>query len=96
MKDAQAIILKLGEGLTTYEIEASKLGHDWMELALQRKREQEFFRKIGVVYGVDITGDQGGKGVAAGDEDEAAKAQGGQNKDSPAGGKNSGQGKAGK
>ena len=78
-KDAQAIILKLGEGLTTYEIECSKLGHDWMELAQQRKREQDYFASIGVVYGVDITGDQGGKGVAAGDEKEASEVAGAKN-----------------
>ena len=87
MKDAQAIILKLGEGLTTYEIECGKLGYDWQELALQRKKEQEFFQANGIVYGVDITGDQGGKGVAAGDEDEAAKAGGGAAKTQNSGGK---------
>ncbi len=76
-KDAQATILKLGEGLSTYEIDCAKLGLDWQDVAKQRKKEQDYFAKLGVVYGVDITGDQGGKGVAAGDENEAAKAQGG-------------------
>ncbi len=77
MKDAQAVVLKLGEGMTTYEIECSKMGLDWQDVAIQRKKEQAFFAEQGVVYGVDITGDQGGKGVAADDEKEAAQSQGG-------------------
>ena len=61
-KDAAATILMLGEGLSTYEIECAKKGYDWQELALQRKKEQDYFGTIGVVYGVDITGDQGRQG----------------------------------
>jgi len=83
-KDAAATILKLGEGLSTYEEESGKLGYDWQEIALQRKREQEFFDENGIVYGVDISGDQGGKGVSAGDEKEAAEVSGA--KDGTAGG----------
>ena len=72
-KDANATILKLGEGLTTYEDECAKVGLDWQDVAEQRKIEQEFFDKTGVVFGVDVSGDQGGKGVAAGDEADVAE-----------------------
>lgn len=72
-KDANAIILKLGEGMTTMEKECAEIGMDWMEVAKQRKKEQDYFNKLGVQFGVDITGDQGGKGVAADAEADVAK-----------------------
>ncbi len=72
-KDANASILELGEGFTTLEIKCAQKGLDWQEVAKQRKREQDYLAKLGVVYGVDITGDQGGKGVAAGDESQVTK-----------------------
>lgn len=75
-KDADSIILKLGEGLTTLEIECAAIGLDWQEVVLQRKREVDFCKANGVVFGVDLTGDQGGKGVAAGDEDVAVDQDG--------------------
>jgi lambda family phage portal protein len=75
-KDMQSIILKLGEGISTLEDECAKVGLDWQEVVDQRAREQEYIKSKNIVFGVDITGDQAGKGVAAGDESEAAQVEG--------------------
>jgi lambda family phage portal protein len=96
LKDADATVLKLGEGLSTFEIECGNRGLDWREVADQRAREQEYFNEKGVQFGVDITGDQAGKGVAAGaeaDVQDDAKA-GATNTDNPAksGGKSNAKG----
>jgi lambda family phage portal protein len=76
-KDTDSTILQLGEGLTTYEIECANRGLDWEAVAEQRAKEIAFFKERNLPFGVDITGDQGGKGVAAGDEGEAAQVDGG-------------------
>lgn len=69
-KDANATILKLGEGLDTYERACADRGLYWEDVAEQRAKEQKTFNELGVQFGVDITGDQAGKGVAAGAEDD--------------------------
>ena len=75
MKDAQAIVLKLGEGLSTHTTSSARrratTGRS-SRCSGRRSRPSSKLGTYGVVYGVDITGDQGGKGVAAGDEKEAA------------------------
>lgn len=76
-KDADSTILKLGEGLSTYEMECAKVGLYWEDVAVQRAKEQKKFDELGVQFGVDITGDQGGKGVAAGDEGDVTEEGGG-------------------
>ncbi len=80
MKDAQATILNLGNGLTTYARELANLGLDFEETMIERAAEQKFIAEQKLVMGTDISGDQGGKGVAAGDETEAAEAAGGDSK----------------
>lgn len=69
-KDAQSTVLKLGEGLSTFEIECGNRGLLWTDVVDQRAIEQAYMKKKGVQFGVDITGDQAGKGVAAGAEDD--------------------------
>jgi hypothetical protein len=45
-----------------------------------RAKEQALIKSLGLVLGTDLAGDQGGKGVAAGDESAAAEVDGAQGK----------------
>ncbi len=72
-KDANAAILKLGNGLTTFTDELAKQGLDFEEVIDQRKREQEYITEAGLMMGTDLTGDQGGKGIAAGAESDVTE-----------------------
>lgn len=84
-KDADSIILQLGEGLSTLERECAARGLDWRKVLDQRAIEAAYAKEKGVVLGVDLTGDQAGKGVAAGDESAAATVAGAaDSKDKPA------------
>jgi lambda family phage portal protein len=74
VKDADAAILRLGNGLTTYDRELANLGMDFEETIDRRAEEQEYIReKKGLILGTDLAGDQGGKGVAPDDEAAAAE-----------------------
>ena len=80
VKDADAAILRLGNGLSTYTNELGEQGLDFEETIEQRAAEQAFIReKKGLVLGTDLAGDQGGKGVAPDDEAAAATVDAGKN-----------------
>lgn len=79
LKDADAAVLRLGNGMSTYAKELGSQGLDFEEVMDERAREQKYIEglqeKFGlrnpVVLGTDLAGDQAGKGVAAGDEGAA-------------------------
>ena len=78
LKDADAVVLKRGNGLTTYSRELANQGLDFDEITDELVYEQELLKRKGLTIGTDITGDQAGKGVAAGAEADAAEAEGGE------------------
>jgi lambda family phage portal protein len=80
VKDADAAILRLQNGFSTYEKELGNLGMDFEETMATRAKEQALIKSLGLVLGTDLGGDQGGKGVAAGDESAAAEVDGAQGK----------------
>ena len=47
-KETQAAGMRIGLGISTVQDEASKLGKDWREVALQRKREWDFNAELGL------------------------------------------------
>jgi lambda family phage portal protein len=56
LKDGQAAILKLQNGLTTYADELGKQGLDFEETIDERAREQKYIEKAGLKMGTDIRG----------------------------------------
>lgn len=48
MKETQAAILRINAGLSTMEIEASRMGLDYREVLTQRKREQTIVKEMGI------------------------------------------------
>ncbi len=56
LKDAQAIVLKLQNGLITYADALSSLGLDFEETMTERAMEQSFLDALGITLGTDITG----------------------------------------
>jgi len=48
VKEAQGQKLRLENGSTTLAIEAAREGHDWRDIARQRKEESEFYRELGI------------------------------------------------
>lgn len=56
LKDAQAIVLKLQNGLITYADALASLGLDFEETMTERAQEQAFLDALGVTLGTDITG----------------------------------------
>lgn len=53
LKETQAALLRIAGGISTHEIESSKLGLDWREIVEQRQTEQEAFKAAGVVLSYD-------------------------------------------
>lgn len=66
LKDAQAAILKLKAGLTTYEALLAEQGDDIQEVMAQIAREQQFFASLGLSFDLSTSG----KGNAAEDKNE--------------------------
>jgi lambda family phage portal protein len=50
LKETQAAILKVQSGLSTYELEAAKLGVDWRDIFAQSVREQKYIEKNGLQF----------------------------------------------
>ena len=48
MKETQAAILRIQNGLSTYEKEASRLGDDFREIFIQRAREKRMMEELGI------------------------------------------------
>lgn len=55
LKETQAAILRIRSGITTHEIEGSRLGYDWREIAEQRAREQREFAAKGLAVNYDAS-----------------------------------------
>jgi lambda family phage portal protein len=60
LKETQAALLRIRSGLSTYELEAGRLGLDWRELFRQRKREDQLIKKYGLQFSMDATKNNGG------------------------------------
>lgn len=60
LKETQAALLRIRSGLSTYELEAGRLGLDWRELFRQRKREDMLIQKYGLQFSMDATKNNGG------------------------------------
>jgi lambda family phage portal protein len=56
LKDAQAIVLKLQNGLITYAKALADLGIDFEEAMTERAQEQAFIEALGITLGTDIRG----------------------------------------
>jgi len=56
LKDAQAIVLKLQNGLITYADALASLGLDFEETMTERAAEQAFLEALGITLGTDIRG----------------------------------------
>lgn len=85
LKDGQAAILRLQNGLATYADELGKQGLDFEETIDERAREQKYIEAAGVRLGTDIRGindsaddvpgGTDGKGASADDPEEAGAAK---------------------
>lgn len=49
-KETAAALARIDGGLSTYEIEAGRLGHDYREIIAQRAKEERQIKKAGVVF----------------------------------------------
>lgn len=55
LKETQAAVLRMNNGLSTMETELGKLGQDWRVVLRQKKREQKMIADLGLVLGADKT-----------------------------------------
>lgn len=53
LKETQAAVMRINSGLSTYEIEAARLGQDFRRLFTQRAREQRLMEKLGLTFSSD-------------------------------------------
>lgn len=53
LKETQAAILRIKSGLSTYEVEAAKLGSDFREIFAQRAREEGIIKTLGLAFALD-------------------------------------------
>lgn len=53
LKETQAAVLRLNNGLSTREDELAKLGKDWRAVMRQMKRERTMQDELGLVFGAD-------------------------------------------
>lgn len=73
LKETEAAVLRIKEGLGTFEEEAGRLGKDYRRIFKQRAREQTLAKKLGVELGSEKPADPAAK--------PAAKAPADQNED---------------
>jgi lambda family phage portal protein len=57
LKETQAAILRIKSGLSTYEIEVSRLGHDYRELFTQRAREEGIITDLKLAFSLEAQRD---------------------------------------
>lgn len=55
MKETQAAVLRIANGLSTYEAECARLGEDWRVIFEQRQREDEAMREMNLTFGMTAT-----------------------------------------
>lgn len=53
LKETQAAVMRINSGLSTYELEAARLGLDWRTLFAQRAREDRLIKKHGLTFSTD-------------------------------------------
>lgn len=53
LKETQAAVLRVNNGLSTREIELSRLGRDWREVYSQLSREKKLEAERGLTFGAD-------------------------------------------
>lgn len=71
MKETQAAILRIKGGLSTYEIECARLGHDFRDLFEQRARENKLMASLDLAFDTDTTKPQAeGKPANTTDEEQ--------------------------
>lgn len=63
LKETQAAVLRMRNGLSTLEDESARLGKDWRRTLRQKKREQNMADDLGV----DLHGDATAEGAVSGD-----------------------------
>lgn len=51
MKETQAAVMRINSGLSTYELEAARLGLDWRQLFNQIAREKARMEKLDIAFG---------------------------------------------
>jgi lambda family phage portal protein len=51
LKETEAAVMRINEGLSTREEEAAKLGKDWRRVFRQRAREDALMKKLGLEFG---------------------------------------------
>ena len=68
LKETEAAVLRIKAGLSTFEIEAARLGRDFRDMFKQRARENRFINGLGLEFGAEKTEDK-----AAGDKKTAKK-----------------------
>ena len=74
LKETQAAVLRIKEGLSTREEELGRLGKDWRKSLLQMKREQDEIKRLGI----EFAGDSNTTNALAGANDpNAAEPDGG-------------------
>ena len=52
LKETEAAVLRIEQGLSTREEEAAKLGKDWRRVYRQRAREKRMEQSLGLEFGV--------------------------------------------
>ena len=55
LKETQAAVLRIKSGLSTYEIEASRLGYDFRDLFEQQASEKDQMEELCLSFNVDPT-----------------------------------------
>jgi lambda family phage portal protein len=55
VKETQAAIMRIKSGLSTYQIEAARLGEDFRKIFMQQAREQKMMESLGLSFNVDAT-----------------------------------------
>jgi capsid protein len=55
LKETQAAVLRIKTGLSTLEIEASRLGLDWREIISQKAREKKMIDAAGLNFSDETT-----------------------------------------
>lgn len=75
LKETQAALLRIKSGLSTYELEAAKLGLDWRDLFAQRVREERLAKKYGLAFSLDAqkSGSASAQGTLADDPDSGTQ-----------------------
>lgn len=53
LKETQAAVMRIKSGLSTYEIESARLGHDFRKLFKQRSRENRLAEKLNLTFDTD-------------------------------------------